>query len=126
MTDGRVWTPRRGKPVEVQALWINALAIAATRWSARWAPLEARARDSFKARFPNPAGGLYDVVDVDGIPGTHDGRLRPNQILAVGGLPFAVMAGEAAREIVDLVEAKLWTPLGLRTLSPDDPDYIPR
>ncbi len=126
MTDGRVWTPRRGKPVEVQALWINALAIAATRWSARWAPLEARARDSFMARFPNPAGGLYDVVDVDGIPGTHDGRLRPNQILAVGGLPFAVMAGEAAREIVDLVEAKLWTPLGLRTLSPDDPDYIPR
>ena len=127
MTDGRVWTPRRGKPVEVQALWINALAIAATRWSAeRWAPLEARARASFAARFPNPAGGLYDVVDVDGVPGTHDDKVRPNQIFAVGGLPFPVVEGEAARRIVDLVEARLWTPLGLRTLSPDDPDYIPR
>ena len=127
ITDGHVWTPRRGKPVEVQALWINALHIAATRWSAeRWAGPERLARASFAERFPNPAGGLYDVVDVDGVAGTHDSRVRPNQVFAVGGLPFPVIEGEAARGIVDLVEAKLWTPLGLRTLSPDDPDYIPR
>ncbi|RYC31921.1 glycogen debranching protein [Lichenibacterium minor] len=126
ITDGRVWTPRRGKPVEVQALWINALAIAAARWSDRWRAPERLARDGFAARFPDPAGGLYDVVDVDGVPGTHDGRVRPNQVFAVGGLPFPVVEGEAARRVVDLVEAKLWTPLGLRTLSPDDPGYVAR
>ena len=127
ITDGRVWTPRRGKPVEVQALWINALGVASRRWSAaRWAEPERRARDSFAARFPNPDGGLYDVVDVDGVPGSHDARIRPNQVLAVGGLPFPVLEGEAARRVVDLVQAELWTPLGLRTLSPHDPDYIPR
>jgi glycogen debranching enzyme len=52
-----------------------------------------------------------------------DSRVRPNQILAVGGLPFAVLSGERARSVVDLVERTLLTPLGLRTLSPDDPDY---
>jgi glycogen debranching enzyme len=52
-----------------------------------------------------------------------DGRVRPNQILTVGGLPFAVLRGERARAVVDLVEHRLLTPLGLRTLSPDDPDY---
>ncbi|WP_237480357.1 amylo-alpha-1,6-glucosidase [Lichenibacterium dinghuense] len=126
ITDGTVWTPRRGKPVEVQALWINALAIAAARWSRRWAEPEARARASFALRFPNPAGGLYDVVDADGAPGTVDAKVRPNQVFAVGGLPFPLLDGEAARGVVDLVEARLWTPLGLRTLAPDDPDYIPR
>ena len=126
ITDGHVWTPRRGKPVEVQALWINALHIAATRWSDRWAEPERRARASFAARFPAPGGGLHDVVDVDGIAGTSDAKVRPNQIFAVGGLPFPVLEGDAARAVVDRVEAELWTPLGLRTLSPGDPDYIPR
>ena len=66
ITDGHVVTPRRGKPVEIQALWINALHIAATRWSDGWAEPERAARAAFAARFPNPAGGLYDVVDVNG------------------------------------------------------------
>ena len=117
-----VVTPRIGKPVEVQALWINALRIAA-RWSARWSDLEARARGAFAARFASPDGGLLDVVDADHIEGAADARLRPNQILAVGGLPFPLLSGAAARTVVDRVEAKLLTPLGLRTLSPDDPSY---
>ena len=118
-----VVTPRIGKPVEVQALWINALRIAAARWSMRWRDLAAKALLAFAARFASPAGGLFDVVDVDHVAGTADARLRPNQILAVGGLPFPLRAGAAARAVVDRVEAKLLTPLGLRTLSPDDPAY---
>jgi predicted glycogen debranching enzyme len=117
-------TPRIGKPVEVQALWINALRIGGA-WSPRWAELASRATASFVARFPNPVTGLYDVIDADHVPGAVDGKLRPNQILAVGGLPFSLLQGVAARAVVDLVEEKLLTPLGLRTLSPDDPDYVP-
>jgi predicted glycogen debranching enzyme len=121
----RVVTPRIGKPVEVEALWINALRIA-QRWSPHWAEAERTARAAFAARFANQAnGGLYDVVDADHQPGKNDGRIRPNQIFAVGGLPFAVLEGAAARGIVDLVEAKLLTPLGLRSLAPEDPDYVP-
>ena len=117
-------TPRIGKPVEIQALWINALRIGSS-WSPRWADLARRATASFVDRYPNPGTGLYDVVDVDGMRGAVDEKLRPNQILAVGGLPFALLEGDAARQVVDLVESKLLTPLGLRTLSPDDPDYVP-
>lgn len=119
-----VVTPRIGKPVEVQALWINALHIAATRWSPRFSALEARARANFAARFPNPAGGLFDVVDADHVHDWHDAALRPNQILAVGGLPFPLLTGTAARAVVDTVEAALLTPLGLRSLSPEDPAYV--
>ncbi|MCW6508308.1 amylo-alpha-1,6-glucosidase [Lichenifustis flavocetrariae] len=118
-----VVTPRIGKPVEVQALWINALHIVATLWRPELKAAEARARSAFAARFADPAGGLYDVVDVDHVPGTADSRVRPNQIFAVGGLPFPVVAGAQARGIVDRVEAKLLTPLGLRTLATDDPAY---
>ncbi len=123
-----VVTPRAGKPVEVQALWINALAVAGG-WAggARWAALEANARAAFLCRFPDPAtGGLYDVVDVDGVPGTVDRRVRPNQILAVGGLPYQVVPQAVARGIVGLMEQRLLTPLGLRTLDPADPGYRPR
>ena len=61
-------TPRIGKPVEIQALWINALRIASA-WSPRWEELACRATASFVARYPNPAGGLYDVIDVDHVAG---------------------------------------------------------
>jgi predicted glycogen debranching enzyme len=120
-----VVTPRIGKPVEVQALWINALQIG-RRWSQRWAPLEAVARASFAERFPAPAGGLYDVIDADHVPGANDASLRPNQIFAVGGLPFPVLEGVAARAVVDVVERHLLTPMGLRTLAPTDPAYVGR
>jgi predicted glycogen debranching enzyme len=121
-----VVTPRIGKPVEVEALWINALRIA-QRWSPHWAEAEHRARAAFAARFPNPVtGGLFDVVDMDHVPGKTDARIRPNQIFAMGGLPYSVLDNTAARGVVDLVEAKLLTPLGLRSLAPEDPDYVPR
>lgn len=122
----RVVTPRIGKPVEVQALWINALHIASLRWSPRWADMAALAQASFALRFPATNGGLHDVVDVDHVRGRDDPTVRPNQILSVGGLPFPVLSGEAARAVVERVEEKLLTPLGLRSLSPDDPAYLGR
>jgi len=121
-----VVTPRIGKPVEVQALWLNALGIG-SGFSERWAALHARARRAFAARFWDEARGhLADVADVDHRPGTVDWTFRPNQIFAVGGLPFAVIEGEQARRVVDAVEARLVTPLGLRSLAPGEPGYTPR
>ncbi|TMB48858.1 MAG: glycogen debranching protein [Deltaproteobacteria bacterium] len=121
-----VVTPRIGKPVEVQALWLNALRIG-SRSSERWADLYTRGRAAFESRFWNEArGALHDVVDVDHRPGTVDPTFRPNQILAVGGLPFAVLDGPRARRVVDAVEARLLTPLGLRSLAPDEPGYARR
>lgn len=69
---------------------------------------------------------LHDLVDVDHRPGTVDRTLRPNQIFAVGGLPVPLLAGARARRVVDVVERQLVTPLGLRTLAPDEPGYRPR
>jgi predicted glycogen debranching enzyme len=123
--DGRSITPRIGKPVEVQALWLNALALAAA-WRPELRESLARGRAAFLARFWNEAAGmLCDVVDVDHVPGTHDASIRPNQILAVGGLPLALLEGERARRLVDSVEEGLWTPLGLRSLAPGSPGYAP-
>jgi len=118
-------TPRIGKPVEVQALWVNALMIGA-RWSERWGDLADEASESFGERFWNAARGcLYDVVDVGHVRGATDDRVRPNQILAVGGLRIALLAPDRARAIVDVVERELWTPMGLRTLARGEPGYDP-
>ena len=116
-------TPRIGKPVEIQALWINALSIAG-RFDARWKSAAERARAAFSQRFWDSSRGyLADVVDVGHVPGTIDVTLRPNQILAVGGLPVAVVKGREARAVVDAVELKLLTPMGLRSLDPAVPGY---
>jgi glycogen debranching enzyme len=121
-----VVTPRIGKPVEVQALWINALRIAGS-FSAESRALAEKAAESFERRFWNEEGGfLYDVVDANHVPGTADATFRPNQIYAVGGLPFPLLEGERARRVVDAVEARLSTPLGLRSLDPADPAYSGR
>jgi predicted glycogen debranching enzyme len=121
-----VVTPRIGKPVEVQALWINALRIA-LKWDERWGDVERRASTSFAERFVNPASGaLYDVIDVDHEHGRIDERIRPNQIFAVGGLPYRVVDDAHARAVVSQVEEQLLTPLGLRSLARTDPDYIGR
>lgn len=118
-----VVTPRIGKPVEVQALWLNALHVG-SRFSERWGELLLRGAASFRDRFWNDAaGGLYDVVDCDHQPGVVDAAFRPNQIFAVGGLPLALLEGERARRLVDNVGARLWTPLGLRSLAPGEPGY---
>jgi predicted glycogen debranching enzyme len=118
-----VVTPRAGKPVEVEALWLNAL-WAAGHWTARWKAVFQRGLSAFRDRFWNAARqSLHDVVDVDHCPGITDARVRPNQILAVGGLPLCLLDEVRARRVVDTVEARLLTPLGLRSLDPDDHDY---
>ncbi|HEU0031373.1 MAG TPA: amylo-alpha-1,6-glucosidase [Kofleriaceae bacterium] len=113
-----VVTPRIGKPVEIQALWINALRIAG-----RTADAE-RATAAFRARFWDPARRqLYDVVDVDHEPGRIDPSTRPNQIFAIGGLPHALLDGDIARAVVDTAFRELWTPAGPHSLAPGDPRY---
>jgi len=119
--DGRPITGRRGKPVEIQALWINALrTIAAlqTRLGRDGSELEklaATATTAFEQRFPASGGWLLDVADPD------DATLRPNQLLAAS-LPYGPLrSAESVRACRDA----LLTPLGLRSLAPDDPAYRP-
>jgi predicted glycogen debranching enzyme len=121
--DDWVVTPRIGKPVEVQALWINALRIASA-WNSRWRDLDARATESFRQRFVDPeTGALFDVVDEDHEPGKVNRSIRPNQIFAVGGLPFSLLDDNHLKAIVDQCEQHLLTPIGLRSLAPCDPAY---
>jgi predicted glycogen debranching enzyme len=123
-----IWvvTPRIGKPVEVQALWLNALWIA-SQHDERWVEPFERGRRSFDARFWNHERKmLYDVVDVNHQPGVVDASFRPNQIFAIGGLPLRLIEDNRAFLIVDAVKDHLWTPLGLRSLAPGEPDYAPR
>ncbi|HWA73274.1 MAG TPA: amylo-alpha-1,6-glucosidase [Polyangiaceae bacterium] len=121
-----VVTPRSGKPVEIQALWVNALHCAA-ELSPEFPRLLARARQSFEVRFWNAElGALYDVIDVNHRQGDVDPTIRPNQIFAAGGLPITLLSEERARRVVDLVERQLWTPLGLRSLSPQHAHYAPQ
>jgi len=124
-----VVTPRIGKPVEVQALWLNACWIAsqllanqsaAQDWKARFE----RGRAAFRAKFWNSSlSCLYDVVDCDHVAGKVDAAVRPNQIFAVGGLPQSLLAAEQAAAVLATVDRLLLTPLGLRTLDPGDPGY---
>ncbi len=121
-----VVTPRIGKPVEVEALWLNALRIGGA-FDRRWLEAHEKGRRSFERRFWNEErAGLYDVVDVDHVAGKNDSALRPNQIFAVGGLPFALLEGDRAKQVVNGVERELLTPLGLRSLGRREPNYSPR
>jgi predicted glycogen debranching enzyme len=118
-----VVTPRTGKPVEIQALWLNALAIA-NRWSDRRRDLFDAGLRAFQERFRNESAGcLYDVVDVNHEAGTADRSIRPNQILAIGGLPLMLLDETRARRVVVVVESRLVTPMGLRSLASDSPGY---
>src|SRR5947207_3538651 len=127
-----VVTPRRGKAVGINALWYNALCLLAS-WlretddeaAKRYEDHAARARESFNDRFWFADGGyLYDVVDCNGHKGTADRSFRPNQLFAIS-LDYPVLDQDHWASIVDLVEKKLVTAVGLRTLSPDDPEYKP-
>ena len=121
-----VVTPRIGKPVEVQALWLNAVWLAGQR-NGRWLDLFKRGRESFQTRFWNETtGALNDVVDVNHERGTFDASFRPNQIFALGGLPISLVEGVRARRAIDAIEQRLWTPMGLRSLAPGEPGYIGR
>jgi predicted glycogen debranching enzyme len=124
----RVITPRQGKPVEIQALWYNALRILAS-WHrslanfTRAAVLETRAAGvaaAFGSLFWNDQEHcLYDCVADDG---GRDGSLRPNQLFALS-LPYPLIKGDRAEQVLELVERTLLTPVGLRTLAPSDPRY---
>ena len=126
-----VVTPRRGKAVEINALWYNAL-----RLTEGWAkdlgvgsPAElsrhaAQARESFNKRFWNSEHGyLFDVVD--GEKGGNDPACRPNQLLAIS-LDYPVLAEEYWQPVLSVVTERLLTPFGLRSLAPGDPDYKPK
>ncbi|MBA2736645.1 MAG: glycogen debranching enzyme family protein [Pyrinomonadaceae bacterium] len=125
-----VFTPRIGKPVEIQALWFNALKIMANyaerfddpENAGKFAAMAELAKQSFNAVFWNEAENcLFDVV----INGMRDSSVRPNQIFAVS-LPNAILDDpEKARKIVEKVETELLTPFGLRSLSPNDVSYCP-
>lgn len=142
-----VVTPRRGYPVELNALWYNALRFLAEleerlsgggRASGPWSELAARVKSAFGARFWNPARGyLYDVLGEAGSGATGgrgtaggdasseetaDASLRPNQILAVA-LPHPVLDRAHWRPVVRACLEELYTPYGLRTLAPSDPAY---
>ncbi len=118
-----VVTPRIGKPVEVQALWINALAAGAAV-SPEWERLQRLATASFAKRFWNAeCRCLFDVIDVDHQHGRNDDSIRPNQLFAVGGLPLPILAGDQAASVVDRVSRDLLTPAGLRSLAPGSAGY---
>jgi predicted glycogen debranching enzyme len=120
-----VVTPRAGKPVEIQALWLHALEFAST-WDARWQVAYVRGRISFARKFWNPNGlCLYDVVDVDHVAGRVDASFRPNQIFAIGGLGVSLLDTDRTRIVLGAIERKLLTPLGLRSLAPDEAGYAP-
>jgi len=125
--DGREVTPRAGKAVEIQALWHNALRVMerlANKFGEkesekRYGRMAARAKRSFNQLFWNEAAGcLFDVVDGE----ARDPRVRPNQILAVS-LTHTMLPREKAKQVVAVVERDLLTPYGLRSLSPNDPQY---
>jgi predicted glycogen debranching enzyme len=123
-----VVTPRRGKAVEINALWYNALCLL-HRWLEQRAETEAarqiadharRARVSFNERFWYDRGGyLYDVVDG---PDGDSGECRPNQLLAIS-LPHPVLERERWARVMDVVQRRLLTPVGLRSLAPGSPAY---
>jgi len=122
-----VVTPRRGKPVEIQALWYNALRVMedlAEKYGydsdrIRYAEMAERAREAFAPLFWNESEGcLFDAVDGD----HHDCSIRPNQIFAVS-LAYQMLSSEQARSVVHVVEQRLLTPYGLRSLAPGDREY---
>ena len=125
--DGLVVTPRQGKPVEVNALWYNALRIfelVQNRAGADTREISALARKvriSFRKTFLNEdMGYLYDVIAPDGTP---DHTFRPNQIFAVY-LPFSLLEPHHEHMVVDAVFRRLYTSYGLRSLPPKDPQYL--
>ncbi|MDE2365844.1 MAG: glycogen debranching enzyme family protein [Betaproteobacteria bacterium] len=127
MTGGRVVTPRQGKPVEINALWFNALMCMIQfsqltgKKSEVFKTLAAQARTGFQ-RFLKPDGGLYDVLDG---PGGNDASIRPNQILAVT-LHHSPLAPAAQALVLAETRRHLLTSYGLRSLAPEHPGYRPR
>jgi glycogen debranching enzyme len=134
-----VVTPRIGKPVEINALWFNAVSIlrdlagelGQSADEAQHAALARRIHTSFEPAFWFETGGyLYDVIDgpegeVDGAGRRRDPSLRPNQLFALS-LPHALLSGAKARRVLEVCAAELWTPVGLRSLAAGDSRYVGR
>ncbi|HUS09173.1 MAG TPA: amylo-alpha-1,6-glucosidase [Pyrinomonadaceae bacterium] len=125
-----VVTPRHGKPVEIQALWYNALRVMEqlaakfedAKSKKKYAAMADKARSSFNKIFWNEeAGCLYDLVNGD----DRDASIRPNQVFATS-LANSMVSTARAKNILRIVERELLTPRGLRTLSPNDSRYIGR
>ena len=116
-------TPRNGKPVEIQALWINALRFAAEFGKQKnYGTLVTKAAKSFNAQFWNEEGGcLYDVIDGD----RRDASIRPNQVIALS-LGYCAIPEDRARKVLEVAARDLLTPYGLRTLAPFDAAYCGR
>lgn len=124
--DGLVVTPRRGKPIEVNAYWLDALeqvahmAGALNRDAREWLTRAAQVRTSF-ARFWNPSRGCcFDVLDG---PDGNDATIRPNQLLVTAMDQCPLTPGQRQR-VVDVCTRRLWMPWGLRTLDPESPGYV--
>mgnify|MGYP006424859553 CR=1 FL=1 len=121
-----VVTPRIGKPVEINALWLNALRCIeafAEQLGEDPAPFAShadRAEASFERFWNAERGFCYDVLDG---PDGHDPRLRPNQLFAVS-LPHSPLPEAQQRAVVDACASHLYTPHGLRSLSPKADDYV--
>jgi predicted glycogen debranching enzyme len=129
--DDWVVTPRRGKAVEINALWYNALCLM-DQWTQElgesrakeYADRAGEVQQSFNQRFwYTPAQHLYDVIDMP--QGGNSSKCRPNQVFAVS-LPHPVLARDRWEAVVNSVRRNLLTPVGLRSLSPGDPDYKSR
>jgi predicted glycogen debranching enzyme len=128
---GKAITPRIGKPVEINAIWINALwvmrglaeKLEKLDEAERYQTHARRATESFNKRFWSPMKGyLYDVVDGPNLP--HDDTLRPNQLLALS-LPFRVLQDDKkAKQVMEVCARELLTSHGLRTLGRDEAGYI--
>lgn len=123
---GLVFTPRNGKPVEIQALWFNALKLI-SKWThgsgnKEWAVLADKVRDSFNKKFWfEEEDYLFDLLDKNG---SGDKSLRPNQIFAIS-LDFPLLDRKRWIPVLEAVEKKLLTPYGLRSLAPGSPAYRP-
>jgi len=124
-----VATPRHGKPVEIQALWHNAIRFTSSlaarfgedEYARKLDALAEKTLASFNEQFWNAeANCLFDVVDGS----RKDPSIRPNQVIALS-LGYPMITGERARAVLDVVERELLTPFGLRTLNPSDPQYRP-
>ena len=126
-----VVTPRRGKAVEINALWYNALRLTegwvreefGDRETAKYVDLAKRTYESFNRRFWNEAAGcLYDVVDGEG---GDDAAIRPNQLFSFS-LSYPVLEPTHWKAVLDVVQQRLLTPYGLRSLAPGSPNYKPQ
>jgi predicted glycogen debranching enzyme len=123
-----VVTPRMGKPVEIQALWYNAQKIFEKLLSLNGEVIESKivhdraeyTKTGFLEKFWNQNGEyLFDNINENGQP---DGSIRPNQIFSIS-LPFPLLEGDKAVSVFNIVSSQLYTPVGLRSLSPEDSRY---